>query len=119
MTNAIGVSRRKVLGGVGAAAAMTVVPMEALRALLPVVEINTLRSLAAKGEFGSAELYLPADVLSADWEFFLNGEPIPKVYVKEFYSPADANGWIVAYNKDTGGESLLTGRVTYKKTTPT
>ncbi len=108
-------SRRDLLKGALATAAVSAVPFAAIAGLTPVV---TLGQLASEGKYANADLELPGDLHdnALEWQMRLDGELIGKgVFVKEIYAPGDASGWAVLYSKEkndryTGETELVRGR---------
>ncbi len=96
-------SRRDLLKGALATAAVSAVPFAAIAGLTPVV---TLGQLAADGKYANSETMLPEDIHDQDrhWKFSLKGKPVSdRTFIKEIYAPGDDTGWAVLYVKTHGG----------------
>lgn len=72
----------------------------------PATDIVTLERLAAEGKFMSAKHQLPANWMTGNFAFTLNGVTLtnPELFFVEIYAPGNETGWAVVYKKRTKGE---------------
>ena len=99
-------TRRELLKGTIATAAVATMPLPSF-AIPGLASITTLEQLAAEGKFASSPLYLPEDVHSDDWKFWLNGK-LFKGFIKEIYAPGDSTGWAVVWPREDKNRYLET-----------
>jgi len=110
-------TRRQVLTGAAATAAVVTLPMPSL-AIPGLTDVVTLTRLADEGKYACSHLpSLPTNRLALDWKFFLDDElyepagsnQIGQSFIKEIYAPGDDSGWAVVYvNKRVDGEVRYT-----------